>query len=72
MAEITAEFCLANGLRFRLFVDGIEYHGALRADEDAGWAEVLVLNADGNPIHDGEDFKTQVITGRVELVPMEG
>ena len=51
----------------RVFVDGDMPRGVVAYDCDAGWAEVLVWDDFGAPLHDGENYVVQRLAGKVEV-----
>lgn len=52
----------------RVFVDGDMHRGVVSWDAGEGWADVLIWNDDGHPLHDGENYVTQRMFGLVEVV----
>ena len=57
-----------NARGIRIFVDGDLPKGVRSWDADEGWADVLRWHDDGYPMHDGEDFVTQRIYGKVRVI----
>lgn len=54
---------------FRVFVDDLDVSGIARmADEEAGVAEVILLNDRGTPFIDGNSVATEILKGKVAIV----
>lgn len=51
----------------RVFVNGDMPRGVVSYDCDEGWADILVWNDSGRPLHDGENFVVQRVAGVVEV-----
>ena len=54
-------------VNIRVFVDGDMPRGVVAYDVLEGWADVLCWDDDGNPLHNGEDFVSQRVYGKVEV-----
>lgn len=51
----------------RVFVNGDMPRGVTAYDADEGWADVLIWNDEGAPMHNGEGFVTQRLFGKIEV-----
>lgn len=51
----------------RILINGDMPRGVSAYDVLGGWVDVLVWDDDGRPMHNGEDFVTQRVFGKVEV-----
>ena len=58
---------LINPSNVRVLVDGDMPRGVVAYDIVAGWAEVIIFDDEGRPLHDGVNLITQRIYGHVEV-----
>lgn len=58
---------LVEGKAVRVTIDGDMPHGVVSWNADEGWADVVMWNDDGSPIHNGEAIVTQRVFGNVQV-----
>jgi hypothetical protein len=53
--------------RVRVKLDGVEQKQVLTADRAEGWIKRTMVDEDGGLVVDGDEIKTEIVRGKVEL-----